>query len=803
MLKNYLKTALRSLKRHRFFSFINIFGLSIAMSICMGIIMLVADQMTYDRYNTRRDRIYRVNTNLIGRDGIEHVGNTYATTALNVRNELLESHTGIEKAARIMRGFGNGWIEFEQDVNIPLAGFYADNEVLDIFQYELEHGDKNTALVEPYSVVLTSQAAKKLFKQSNPVGESIKVGDLGTYKVTGVLKETDRKSHIVFDAFASISTLKSTGRVRDMENWQRFTSGWVYILLEEGKEPESLSNAFENMFQKYYAPITNPDEWKLKFHLQPLMTITPGPFINNPIGPFIPWIFIYFFAALAGIVLLTSCFNFTNLSIARSLTRAREIGVRKVNGAARWQIFIQFISESVLLALFALAFAFVFLLLAKPFLYNLNFARVLHWDLEANYFVYLVFVGFAVLVGLLAGFFPAIVLSGFQPVKVLKNMGNLKLFSRMGLRKSLLVAQFTLSLIFILSVLVVYNQLQLFLRADHGFPMENRLVVRLNKTSPETLKAELLSRSNIESVSACSHVPAAGTTYGNGFKKSLDEKEWTDINYFQVDEDYLTNMEINLVAGRFFTPEAGESNKNFIVINEKAVEALQYKTNADAIGQEIIYQPDSSRKQIIGIIKNYNHQLLMEKIDPMGLMYEPDGFNLLQVKYSGSYENATKSVEEAWAKVNPTLRVDYKEFESEIKLIYNIFFGDLVTIMSGVSVLAILISCLGLLGMATYATETRLKEISIRKVLGSSNRSLIILLSKGFVSILLLSILIAVPAAYFLNTLWLELLAYHVNVTPLTISIGILILIFFGVVTIGSQTIRATFVKPVENLKSE
>ena len=803
MLKNYLKTALRSLKRHRFFSFINIFGLSIAMSICLGIIMLVADQMTYDRYNSKRDRIYRVNTNMLDRDGHD-VGNIYATSPLNMRNELLERHTGVEKATRIMRGFGNNWIEFDQDVNIPLAGFYADNEVLDIFEYELEHGDKNSALIEPYSVVLTSKAAKKLFKQDNPVGETIKVGDLGTYKVTGVIKETNHKSHIVFDALASISTVKSIGRTRDLENWNNFTVGWVYVLLPEGKHDEhALDNAFQKVFQSYYANLTNPDEWKLRFRLQPLMSITPGPFINNPIGPFLPWIFIYFFAGLAGVVLITSCFNFTNLSIARSLTRAREIGVRKVNGAARWQIFTQFISESILVALFSLILAIGFLMLAKPFLYHLNFARVFRWDLEGNYAVYAVFVGFALIVGILAGFFPAVVLSGFQPIKVLKNLSNLKLFSRMGLRKSLLVAQFTLSLIFILTVIVVFNQLQLFMKADHGFKMDNRLIVRLNNTSAATLKNELLTYSNIESVSAASHIPAAGTTYGNGFKKSLDEKEWTNVNYFQVDEDYLKNIEVDLVAGRFFEASAGESNKNFIVLNERALEAFHYKNAMDALGQEIIYQADSSRKQIIGVVKNYNHQILMQEMSPMGLMYQPQEFNLLQVKYRGSYEDASKSVETAWAKVNPSMRVDYKGFEDEIKLLYNILFGDLVSIMSGVSAIAILISCLGLLGMATYATETRIKEISIRKVLGSTNGSLVYLLSKGFIWMLLIAIAIAVPAAYFINNLWLELLAYHVSVNLGTISLGIAVLIFFGIITVGSQTVRATFVKPVENLKSE
>ena len=231
MFKNYLKTALRSLVRHRFFSFINIFGLAIALTICMSIIMLVADQMTYDRYNTKRDRIYRLNSIPYNDNGAQF--NETATTTLPVRQELLDNYTGIEKAVRIVRGFGNPWIEFDQNVNIPVSGFFADPEILEVFEYELEYGDSRTALVDPFSVVLTKKAARKLFREENPVGETFKVGELGTYKVTGVLKETSHKSHIVFDALASVATVKSLEalekRGKDLDNWYQFTSGWVYL----------------------------------------------------------------------------------------------------------------------------------------------------------------------------------------------------------------------------------------------------------------------------------------------------------------------------------------------------------------------------------------------------------------------------------------------------------------------------------------------------------------------------------------------------------------------------------------------
>jgi putative ABC transport system permease protein len=806
MFANYLKTAFRSLWRHRFFSFINIFGLAVAMALSMVIIMLVADQMNYDRYNTKRDRIFRINSIPTGSKGEER--SETATTTLPLKQELLENYTGVEKAVRIVRGFGNMWIDIGQNINIPVAGYFADPEILDLFEYELEYGDSRTALIEPYSVVLTKKASKKLFKQENPLGETFKVGDEGPYKVTGVIRDNQNKSHIVFDALASLSSMKSletqAKREKNLDNWYNYTAGWVYVLLEKTKTPSDIQSHLTSIEKKHFSVLPNPDtQSKIKYSFQSLMSITPGAFINNPIGPFLPWIFVYFFIGLAGVVLLTSCFNFTNLSIARSLTRAREIGVRKVTGAMRWQIFVQFLSESVIVALMALVGAMIMLIVLKPLMLELSFAQMLKWDLEANYIVFASFIVFAVFVGILAGIFPAVVLSGFQPIKVLKGLNSMRLLSGMRLRKTLLVLQFTFSLVFILSVIVVFDQLQLFLRADHGFNMEKKIVVGLSNTSPEALKIELLKYNNIESVTAVSHVLAAGQMYGEPYKRTLDEKEWTDLNYYATDEDYLKNLEIPMVAGKYFQEKDGVSNKNFIVLNEKAVEAFHFQSPQEAVGEEIILQKDSSRKQIIGVVKNYNHQMLMEKMEPLSLIYNPEEYNLLQVKYTGTYEEAGKNIETVWAKINPTLKVDYKDFDAEVHKLYDILFGDLVSILSVISFLAITISCLGLLGMATYATETRIKEISIRKVLGSSNASLIYLLSKGFVSMLLIAIVLAVPAAYFINNLWLEQLAYHVSVGVVTIVLGVVILIIFGIVTIGSQAWRATFVNPVENLKSE
>lgn len=502
--------------------------------------------------------------------------------------------------------------------------------------------------------------------------------------------------------------------------------------------------------------------------------------------------------------MLTSCFNYTNLSIARSLTRAREIGVRKVNGAHRFQIFFQFLSEALLFAFIALGLALLLLFLVKPFLLNLKFAQVLKWNLEGNLYVYLVFVLFTVVAGLMAGIFPSVILSKFQPVKVLKNAGSMRLMNRMGLRKSLLVGQFTLSLVFILSVVLLYNQLNLFIKADYGFDLTSKINVRLNRTAWEPLRHELQQHANVVSVAPASHIPAAGTSYGDGFKRKLEDPDGgVALGYFYVNSDYIESLGLKLIAGRNFEMQPGKTGKSQMLINEEAVRKFGFESAHDAVGEYIYAEHDSSKFQVIGVVNDYNHEVLVEKIGPMALRYDPAEFNLVQIKYTGNYDEAAKTVEQAWVKVNPTQKLDYKGFEEEVKFFYTTVFSDFVSVVGVIAFLAIVIACLGLLGMATYATETRLKEISIRKVLGSSSEALVILISQSFLKLLAVSVLIAVPLAWFINNLWLEVLAYRTDFSLSVVATGVGTVLVLGILTIGSQTIRAAFSDPVKALKNE
>src|SRR5688572_12887497 len=292
MLKNYVVIALRTILKHRVFSFINIFGLAVAMSICMAIIMLVADQMMVDRHNPNSDRIYRVTSTPYNRERDGIPGNEFSTTSLPIRDELLNNYTGIEKAVRLMRGFGNSWMELEpnHNVNIPVSGFFADPEVLEIFDHELLYGDPSTALTEPYSVVLTQKTAEKLFKVENPVGESIKVGKLGTFKITGIIKETENRSHIIADAYASMATVKSLVAANILENnlddWHNWYVGWVYIMLEEGTNFADIQPHLEKISKAHFTNLPPPHTDVLKYELQNLLDIVPGKLMNNPIGPF-------------------------------------------------------------------------------------------------------------------------------------------------------------------------------------------------------------------------------------------------------------------------------------------------------------------------------------------------------------------------------------------------------------------------------------------------------------------------------------------------------------------------------------
>lgn len=798
MLRNYVRIAVRNLLRFRLFSLINISGLAVSMALSMGIIMLVADQTNYDRYNTKGNRILRITTAKV-EDGKVEVQRS-STSCLPLREELLENYDGIERVVRFRDEFGNGWIELFQNINVPLSGYFVDPEVFDVFEFKLQYGDPRTALKEPQSVVLTKSAASKLFSDENPMGKVILVGSR-SYTVTGVLEESSNKTHVAFEALASMSTVENDGI---MSNWTNYWHCWTYVLTKPGYSQEYFQKHLDEIYEKKIAGTTDPSQVKMKFFIQPLLSITLSQNLSNPIGPTLPITVVYFLLGLALLILLTSCFNYTNISIARSFARSKEIAIRKVTGATRWQIFFQFQMESIIMALFSLLIAILILLVVQPLMMYMNLIRMFKWGFAGGVYVYLIFFALAILVGLIAGFYPAVVLSQFQPVKILKTISNLKIFSRVGFRKILLTTQFTLSLFFISTVIIVFNQLSLFKNKQYGFNKDSNIVIQLNNTSAQNLKNEILKYHNIRSVTATSHIPAAGGTFKTeDFKKNIEFPDWTEVDYFWVDQDYITNMNLTLVAGQFFSNEGNSFNNDKIIINQRAVHVFNLGSDKEAIGKEILSRDDSTHWTVIGVVKNYNCRDLTNAIPPMCLRFRQDRFMILQVSYSGPFDEAVHSIKNAWAVVNPGLEIDYRELGGEINHFYNIVWGDIIRILGSISFFAILISCLGLLGMATYSIETRMKEIAIRRIFGSSSMSLAALLSQEFISMLGIAVMTGTIFTFLINNVWLQKIVYHQNISFGMIIQSVFILLLFASMPIFSQVLRAVRTNPVSNLKNE
>lgn len=801
MLKNYVIISLRNLSKNKLFSFINIFGLALSLSVCMIIIMVVAGQMNQDMHNPDREKIYRVNSRWI-QEGSS--SNDYATTPLPLAGKLKSEYPGVEEAVRIRRGFGNGWVKVERDLNIPVAGFYVDREFLNFFQYDLLFGDRNTALKDPYTTVLTEETALKLFNRTNVIGEVIQVGDLGEYTISGVIKSPLPSSHIVFEALASMSTVDHLEKQDKfsgyLDNWNSYTAGWVYLKLsQEGTEEQVLGNLEE---------ISNSislkaEEGKYAFSLQSLTGINPGPLMNNPIGPLMPMIVVYFLGGLCLIIMITAGFNYTNLSIAKALTRAKEVGVRKVSGAMRHQVFAQFITESVIIAILAFFLGMMMLVVFfKPAFEGLLFADVLKWDVSFQISAILVCLIFTIICGVLVGLLPSSILSAFNPTQALKGLSGKKIMSKVGLRKTLLVSQFALSLIFIITMVLVNKQFNLLTTSDYGFNTDNVWTLRVKSEEQAQLKAEIEKYSSIENVSAASHLPSTGTTYGETIKRNLAD-EAKGVDYFVMDEDYLENLEIELIAGQNFPENLSSKEERFILINEKAVEFYQFESIHAALN-ETLFLGDSTEVKILGVVENYHHQPLMMNVGPLVLRYNPEQFNVLQMRYSeGNKERAEQDIITAYQALYPKKVVQLEPLNAEINEFYDILFGDLIKIFGLFSTLAIVIASMGLLGMVTYTIQLKLKEVSIRKVLGATSPHLVMVLSRGFILLLGIGIVIAVPAAYFLNNLWLQHIAVRVSMNVEVLALGIGIILLFGLVTIGSQTLRASLLNPIKFLKDE
>ncbi|MEM9886319.1 MAG: ABC transporter permease [Bacteroidota bacterium] len=803
MLKNYLKIALRQFSKHKLFSALNVFGLAVSMSICLLLFLILADQYGYDSFHEKGDRIYRVISGGAEK-GREIKRASWATTALSVAENLEKDYPFIENAVRIVQV--GGVFQIGENSFDELDESYAvDNDFLEVFDFGWKAGDEYTALKSPFSIVLTENLAQKLFPDQNPIGEELEIIKLGNFTVTGVLPNPPIRSHINFDYLISYATVLSlTDEQRANQGifgFENISKGLTYILLDEKDKQNQLDEALASLAADYSAKDKRDNYW---FESQALSDIMPSRDLSNEIGTGTPSIVMYFLIALGVLIMLSACFNYMNLSVARSLKRAKEIGVRKVIGARKQDIIFQFLGEAVLISFVALLLAIGILQFLIPAFYNLHpFVEEIFY-LKTSPLLYLTFFGFSLLIGLFAGIFPAFNISSFSALQAIQQLANVKILSKVGIRKALITAQFALSLIFILAVLIVLQQQKYVLQTDLGVRTDHILNVYLqDKVDYEVFAQRVRQLKNVESVSAINNPISSGRIYTDQAVFGGDQDSMS-LQSSTVSPEYIENMGIELIAGKAFSKGINAENEQFIILNEKAIKRMGYNRPEQALGQEIILF-DTLALSILGVMRDfhYSNDIWFEDIRAFGLRSGGDYAWNATIAMSGQDDDKTiAGIRAIWNELSPDESM-YAFLVTE--RIYHLtkFFQMGSKIIGFVGFLTILIACMGLLGMVIYTVEGRIKEVGIRKVLGASEGNVIWQLSKGFIALMGIAIVVAVPLTVFGANLWLQNFVLRMNVSPSIILTGIGILLLLGILTVISQTYFVAKTNPVESLRNE
>jgi len=793
MLRNYLKIAFRNLWKHKVFSFINIMGLTVGMSACFLIFLYVNFELTYDRFHSKADRIYRLVTDIKTPSETINTGATSWAFAPNIKNDFpeVEAFTRVSGGSFLVR---KGDIKFQEEKTV-----FADSTFFQVFDFELVKGNPATALKDQLSIVFTEKAAKKYFGDSDPIGQTLLLsGDGLPATVTGVMKDIPENSQVKGDMFVSMSTMTQRFNKGLDEQWGNF-GATTYFLLKPGTTGKALEGKLPGFLKNRAGKLMDDLNMHYTLFLEPLADVhllsTRGSddagSMNN----------VYVFSAVAIFILIIACINFVNLTTARSVERAKEVGIRKVVGAPRSLLARQFISESILLCLIAFVFAVVLSAALLPLFNNLS-GKVISSGILSNLpFVGDLFVA-AIIIGILAGSYPAMVLSSFEPVVVLKGRFTTSVKGIL-LRKGLVTFQFGISIALIIATIVVFTQMNYMRNRDLGFSKDQMLIVN-SQGDPkrEAFKESLKGLAGVKSTATSSSVPGGENpgAYSEIENKSGD-LQIANLDLYFVDFDYISQFNLKMAAGRPFSREFGTDTTQAMVINEAAAKLFGYSSPEQAIGRR--FKQWGREGKIVGVIKDFHFRSLQEVIKPLTMRIEPGGSELVSVKIDGGDTMATvTAIESKWKTMMPDRPFSYyfmdeffdRQYRSEERF-EKLFFNF--------AILAIFISCLGLLGLASYSTAQRTKEIGVRKVMGASIGSIVGLLSKDFLKLVLIAFLIASPIAYYGMYQWLQGFAYRTDIHwwIFLAAASLSVIIAFG--TVSFQSIRAALMNPVKSLRSE
>ncbi len=790
MLKNYFKIAFRSLWRHRGFAALNIIGLAVGMAAFFLIFQYVRFEYSYDDFITKRDRIYRLVADVKTKSETQHGWTTSLPMAINMKKEYpeIEDITRLSGSAMLLK---RGDVVFQEKRTI-----FADSGLFNLFDYPLVEGDPATALKEPFSVVLSESTAKKYFGATDPIGQTILFSDSGfNAKVTGVIKDLPENSTIMADLFVSMATKKRFGESGD--HWGRFNTT-SYLLLKPGANTAALQAQFKPFIDRHQGAALDSAQQSDLLSLEKLKDTywsSRGGWISGSKSN------VYIFSLIGIFILLIAGINFVNLTTARSAERAKEVGIRKVIGAVRFQLTRQFLSESVLLCLISFVLAGALCEVLSP-LFNQLAGKTVSTGVLGQPGELLSLAGIALVIGLLAGVYPALILSGFRPIESLK--GRFSSSTRgLLLRRGLVVFQFTISIFLIIGTAVVFSQLDYMRSRDLGFDKEQELVIdEHNDAQKYAFRQEVAQLPNIRSTAFSGSVPGEGdySAYSQ-VENSRGEMQPANLDLTYVDFGYLQQYKMKLLAGRFFDPHIATDTMQAMIINEKALGLLGFSGPDQALGRR--FTQWGKKGVIIGVIRNYNFEGLQQEIRPLSICINLDDCNYLSVKVGTRDLPATiAAIRKRWEGMVSNKTFDYFFLDEQFDRHYRaeVRFGRLFI---NFAVLAIFISCLGLLGLASYSTIQRTKEVGVRRVLGASVAGIVRLLSVEFLALVGIAFLIAVPVGWYFMHRWLEDFAYKATLGWwIFVGAGLAaMLIAFG--TISYQAIRAAMANPVRSLRTE
>jgi putative ABC transport system permease protein len=811
MFRNHLKIAWRNLMKYKFISFINLFGLTVGLTCCLLILTYILNELSYDKYNKNADHIYRVTRSFNNEDGV--VSLNLSTVSPPFGYYFPTEFPEIKKMTRLLNNGTTPLRYKDKLINEPNV-YFADENLFDVFEVDVLKGNPKTALRDPFSVMLTEETAKKYFGNEDPMNKVLRANNQFDVKVTGIYKAFPSNAHMHPGLLVSFNTLKDSavyGEENLRTNWGN-NSFFTYLLLPENYNIANLKARFPAFLDKHMGDQyggKQPSKFT-KLDLQKLTDIHLYSHTDYEAEPNGDINRVYIFSAIALFILLIACINYMNLSTARSALRAREIGIRKVVGARRKELIVQFLSESVLITWAAIFIAFGLLYVSLPWLnklseQDLSVGILLNWQVLVPLFLS------PFVVGIISGLYPALYMSSFQPVKTLKGLFKVQ-GSSISFRKVLVIMQFAISIILIVTTVIVFQQLRYMQQASLGYDKEHILTLpyytALNDQY-ESFRNTLLQNSNIKDVGRSSRIPTGRLLDGMGaFAPGTDSMTpvKADIRYVAADYDFIPTYGVHMAAGRNFSRDYGTDTSNFI-INEAAVKAIGWKSPQEAVGKNFRYG-FMDNGHIIGVMSDFHFESLHQTIAPLILIMPPvppgqTFYNSLSIKISGSnIPAALATIKDTWQKYLPELPYQFTFLDENFSKLYDAEEkqGTIFTVFAFIS---IFIACLGLFGLSAFAISQRVKEIGVRKVLGANVTTIVALLSKEFLILVMIAAPIAFLVAWYAMYKWLQDFAYRIQIQWWVFILAAFVALMIALITVSFQAIKAALANPVKSLRTE